>query len=221
MATRLFCIHSHGWCCFKHTAKRLPFGLQRNKCRFSFIENIPEQVYIDTFSLATFPITTNGETILMKAQMNLIHVTFNDYPMFVGHDPGMSMSGAILQKRGVILPCQSWDYLHPPLAELLVASSACRQANQQNSECHFRCPLTIIQSTHFTMQPCRNLQPWPKRARNSSSVMTGMPSSRALRFLPEVDAASLFTRKLVDLDTAPTTFPPADSTYSLNALRFA
>ena len=50
--------------------------------------------------------------------------------------------------------------------------------------------------------------------------MTGMPSSRAFLFLPEVEAASLLMRKLVAFETEPATLPPRDSMNAFSAFRF-
>ena len=45
-------------------------------------------------------------------------------------------------------------------------------------------------------------------ARNSSSVITGIPSSLAFLFFPDEEAASLLIRAVVFLETDPATLPP-------------
>ncbi len=58
-------------------------------------------------------------------------------------------------------------------------------------------------------------------AKNSSSEITGMPSSFAFLFFPEVEVVSLLIRKLVFADTEPLTFPPRLSIFSFSSLRLA
>ena len=51
--------------------------------------------------------------------------------------------------------------------------------------------------------------------------MTGMPSSIAFLFFPDVEAASLLMSAAVFFDTEPASFPPLSVIYSENASRFA